>query len=105
MLRARSYRGRTAEAERHTSERLNSSPKERGPACLGDRASHRARPSRRPCLIVTHTPALVESKLRFDGSNLLGVAPVTQQTSDGWGGRQTHQEALRSSPAGFFFVC
>ena len=57
--------------------------KERGPVCLGDRASHRVRPSRRPCLTVTYTPAVVESKLGSIERNFLGVAPVTQKPPDG----------------------
>ena len=37
-----------------------------GLVCLGDRASQLRTAVRRPRLTVTHTPAVVESKLRFD---------------------------------------
>ena len=57
--------------------------KERGPACLGDRVSHRVRPSRRPCSTVTHAPAVVGQNCGSMERNLLGVAPVTQQPPDG----------------------
>ena len=59
--------------------------------CLGDRASQSVRPIDRPCLSVTHAPAVVESKLRFDEQNPLGVAAVTQQPPDGWG--ELHHKA------------
>ena len=36
--------------------------KERGPVCLGDRASPPRTAFRRPCLNVTRSPAVVESK-------------------------------------------
>ena len=40
--------------------------KERGPVCLGDRASHPRAAVRRPRSTLAHTPAGVEPKSRFD---------------------------------------
>ena len=53
---------------------------ERGPVCLGDRASPpHVRPSTDRALTVTRIPPVVESKCGSTERNLLGVAPVTQR--------------------------
>src|SRR5262245_46483140 len=57
----------------------------RGPACLGRPGPRPLRRTAflRPCLIVTHIPAVVESEMRSTEWNLLGVALATQQPPDG----------------------
>ena len=60
--------------------------------CLGDRASPpRSTAFLRPCLTVTHAPAVVESKLCSTERNLPGVALVTQQAR-----RRRHRPAAET---------
>jgi hypothetical protein len=74
--------------------------RERGPACLGDRASQPRAAIHRPRLTVTHTPAGVESKSWFDGAE-----PSRSCSRDTAAARRLRRTYRQPGGAGVLFRC
>jgi hypothetical protein len=74
--------------------------RERGPACLGDRASQPRAAIHRPRLTVTHTPAGVESKSWFDGAE-----PSRSCARDTAAARRLRRTYPQPGGAGVLFRC